>query len=376
MARWIGPLHQVKAWTEFRSMMQVVEELGAERGRAEERDRRVSETSQQSAIPNLKEIIEGVVAKALSKTLTTASSWAAVAARGGTVGTVQTPRSTIAQAVNGRQPENIVLAVNAAIERDVAVAARRLQSGDTVVTFRDAARPHIEDNTCIQTAFGPDATMNRRAFSIIVKSIPVRLSSNKSTDELLKNLTAANGPEMARVASRKPRGIATYAPLNIGVDNIEAANKLCRDGVVYQSEIFNAEPYYEAVHPRQCYKCHKFGQIAAFCAAPARCGRCSASKHARGDRECGALIGILRECCINCSDKHPSWSRQCPIANTRWNQAREAYLRRLMAFSNPESFDDLPPRGRQADETPPPPPPRGPSAEKKSGGRREARQDQ
>ncbi|KAG6135990.1 hypothetical protein E4U38_007575 [Claviceps purpurea] len=29
-----------------------------------------------------------------------------------------------------------------------------------------------------------------------------------------------------------------------------------------------------------------------------------------------------------------------------------------MTFSNPESFDDLPPRGRQADETPPEAPPR------------------
>ncbi|KAG5915799.1 hypothetical protein E4U61_004260, partial [Claviceps capensis] len=117
-------------------MVQVMEELGAERGRAEERDRRVFETSQQPAIPNLKKIIEGAVAKALSKTPTTASSWAAVVARGGTVGTFQTRHatplavpsrvhreiaikgSTIAQAVNRRQPENIVLAVNAAIGRD------------------------------------------------------------------------------------------------------------------------------------------------------------------------------------------------------------------------------------------------------------------
>ncbi|KAG5919114.1 hypothetical protein E4U61_001178 [Claviceps capensis] len=29
-----------------------------------------------------------------------------------------------------------------------------------------------------------------------------------------------------------------------------------------------------------------------------------------------------------------------------------------MTFSNPESFDDLPPKGRQADETPPEAPPR------------------
>ncbi|KAG6070757.1 hypothetical protein E4U33_004041 [Claviceps sp. LM78 group G4] len=50
------------------SMVQVVENPRAERGRAEERDRRIPETSQQSAIPDLKEGIEGAIAKALSKT--------------------------------------------------------------------------------------------------------------------------------------------------------------------------------------------------------------------------------------------------------------------------------------------------------------------
>ncbi|KAG6232115.1 hypothetical protein E4U25_006836 [Claviceps purpurea] len=142
MARWIGPLHQEKAWTEFRSMVQVVEELGAERGRAEERDRRAPETSQQSAIPHLEQIIEGAVAKALSKTPTTASSWAcrrsAWRHRRDRSSSACHPfshplacssrnchqRIDYPQAVNERQPENIVLAVNAAIKRDVAVAAQ------------------------------------------------------------------------------------------------------------------------------------------------------------------------------------------------------------------------------------------------------------
>ncbi|KAG6053140.1 hypothetical protein E4U32_007817, partial [Claviceps aff. humidiphila group G2b] len=86
-------------------------------------------------------------------------------------------------------------------------------------------------------------------------------------------MSASNGP-IAKVTARKPRASAKFAPLIIAVDGVEAANKLCREGIVYQSEIFDAEPYNAAVNPRQCYRCHKFGHIAVYCEALAKCGRC------------------------------------------------------------------------------------------------------
>ncbi|KAG5917656.1 hypothetical protein E4U61_002543, partial [Claviceps capensis] len=68
---------------------------------------------------------------------------------------------SISNAVIGRKPVEIVNAVNGAIQAPVSVAARRLRSGDTVVTFRKPARPHIEADAWVKTAFGPEAALSR-----------------------------------------------------------------------------------------------------------------------------------------------------------------------------------------------------------------------
>ncbi|KAG5994391.1 hypothetical protein E4U52_001197, partial [Claviceps spartinae] len=54
------------------------------------------------------------------------------------------PPSWATVAARGAAPEEIVTAVNGAIKAPAAVAARRLRSGDTVVTFKEPARPHVE----------------------------------------------------------------------------------------------------------------------------------------------------------------------------------------------------------------------------------------
>ncbi|KAG6057617.1 hypothetical protein E4U32_005020, partial [Claviceps aff. humidiphila group G2b] len=55
-------------------------------------------------------------------------------------------------------------------------------------------------------------------------------------------LIASNGPEIAKVTKRKPRGSAKFSPLIVAVDGVETANMLCDTGIVYESEIFDAMP--------------------------------------------------------------------------------------------------------------------------------------
>lgn len=64
-----------------------------------------------------------------------------------------------------QSPEDIVLAMSTATKQEVVVAAQC-----TVVTFQDAARLYIEEDTCIKTAVVPDTTINCRALRNIVKS--------------------------------------------------------------------------------------------------------------------------------------------------------------------------------------------------------------
>ncbi|KAG6083398.1 hypothetical protein E4U15_002005 [Claviceps sp. LM218 group G6] len=171
---------------------------------------------------NLEKSIEKAVQKALPREGPHGRKWL----RKGT---------SISSTVSGRSPVEIVEAVNAALKSEVAVAARRLQSGDTVITFRDSSsRPKTED--WVQTAFGPDAT-------VVVKGLPVRLSEHQDREDIRKRLAAANGPGIVRATARTPNGTATRSPLIIGVDSLEAANRLLHSWVIYNSEIFEAEPF-------------------------------------------------------------------------------------------------------------------------------------
>lgn len=66
--------------------------------------------------------------------------------------------------------------------------------------------------------------------------------------------------------------------------------------------------------PLQCYRCHKFGHIAAACAEEtqlcSRCGQCH-------DDKCE-----VNPCCVNCQGNHASNAPECPV------RAREAEVAR------------------------------------------------
>ncbi|KAG6079908.1 hypothetical protein E4U15_003554 [Claviceps sp. LM218 group G6] len=47
------------------------------------------------------------------------------------------------------------------------------------------------------------------------------------------------------------------------IDDVETANRLCDNGIIYESDILDAQPYNAAVNPRESYRCFKFGHMAA-----------------------------------------------------------------------------------------------------------------
>lgn len=70
-------------------------------------------------------------------------------------------------------PAETVTAVNTAIgEPKAAAAARRLQSGDTVITFHGPAARYIATDNWVQKAFGDNATISKRIYSVMIKGMP------------------------------------------------------------------------------------------------------------------------------------------------------------------------------------------------------------
>src|SRR5215831_1974934 len=79
----------------------------------------------------------------------------------------------LAPSLAKRTPQEIVQAVNTASENKGAVAARKLPSGDVVVTFcTDQAKQwHSTNQQWIQEAFGTEASEAKRTIAVLVKGL-------------------------------------------------------------------------------------------------------------------------------------------------------------------------------------------------------------
>ena len=72
-----------------------------------------------------------------------------------------------------RTPAEIIQVINQASAKKGAIAARKLPSGDTVVTFSDSTTKewHNQNSQWIQQAFGDQAKEACRTFAVLVKGL-------------------------------------------------------------------------------------------------------------------------------------------------------------------------------------------------------------
>ena len=233
-----------------------------------------------------------------------------------------------------RTPVEVVRAVNSALGNDEAIAARRLQSGDTLITFKEAANAYKIDDAWIAEAFGTAASRARRQLTIVVRRLPQKQvrAANAQPETFLTALQSANGcTDICRVQPRMPQR-SEFATLLIGCRTVETAQRLCRNGLLWEAQIFDCEPYYAEAEVRQCYKCFRFGHHAHFCKAHARCGHCAAAAHAGGEAACPQFAPSAKKRCVNCGGSHTAWTRSCPDWIKQRKSADEAYAHRPRQF--------------------------------------------
>lgn len=333
------------------------------------------ENSDENIIKIIRSEVKAAVQTAIQETNptptppTTPRSWASIAGSrpwGGSAGTTQEPRivvparrerEVIVRKGEGnssqRTPVEVVRAVNSALGNDEAIAARRLQSGDTLITFKEAANAYKTDDTWIAEAFGTAASRARRELTIVAKRLPQKQvrAGNAQPETFLTALQTANGcTDICRVQPRMPQR-SEFATLLIGCHTVETAQKLCRNGLLWEAQIFDCEPYYAEAEVRQCYKCLRFGHHARFCKAHARCGHCAAAAHTGGEAACPQLAPSAKKRCVNCGGNHTAWTRSCPDWVKQRKRADEAYSHRPRQFETAGTFSPshAAVAGRQAD---------------------------
>ena len=131
------------------------------------------------------------LSKALPRARPGNKTWAEVAAAGGrgSSGVAEAPRIVVLERrtrevivkalgqgedLARRSSVEVVEAANKAIGGSSVVAARRLPSGDTILTFEGKAEEHAKDTAWVQATFGSSAQVRPREFTVVAKGLPAR----------------------------------------------------------------------------------------------------------------------------------------------------------------------------------------------------------
>jgi hypothetical protein len=230
-----------------------------------------------------------------------------------------------------RKAPEIIQSVNTALGTNSAVAARRLRSGDTVVTFRWNASQYTSNAGWVEKAFGTGAALSQRAVTVLAKRIPAEKMKGLSWEAITEALQKDNeGAGILKAKGRTPKAERTCV-IKIQVGTWMEAQALCDRGLIWEAQIFDCEPYSPELELRQCFACHGFGHHAKYCNRPARCGHCGGAAH-KDENACPEYGDNGHKKCVNCSGGHVPWSRNCPVLREQLSQRREAYAHRPLGF--------------------------------------------
>ena len=161
-----------------------------------------------------------------------------------------------------RTSNEIVRDVNSALEEEGAViAARRLPSGDVLITFQgEEGKKKWEKDHKGLTAFGENARYRTREFTVLVHGIRVAAVNPANQDKAIAEIYAQN-PKLKEAVkivrlgwSKKTiKSQKRYAALHVGVAEPEQANRLIDSGLLYGSELHDCELFDGTCIVTQCF---------------------------------------------------------------------------------------------------------------------------
>ena len=132
-----------------------------------------------------------------------------------------------------RSAVEVVQAANTALGGNAVVAARRLQSGDTVLTFRgNIPEAAVREQGWVRQAFGETARLQEREFAVIAKGLPASQLRSITDAQLLKELQATEAEITRCKVERRRDPAARFATVVLHIRNINAARGLCDRGLV------------------------------------------------------------------------------------------------------------------------------------------------
>jgi hypothetical protein len=235
---------------------------------------------------------------------------------------------------------DIVRDINIELQDQSVVAARRLPSGDVMVTFEDQQKRDLwAKSPEIVRAFGDTARVKAREYTVIAHGIRVAAVDPAKKEDAIAGIIAQNPGllgqvEIVRLAwARKTIKLGKrIAPLHIGVATPEQANTLIEQGLLLDSELHDCEVFWGDCQLVQCFHCQSYKHTAKHCRNAVRCGFCAAIGHASKDCANQGNPEMYRCAVCKGGKKHTSWARECPVRREQVAEAQKAYLTRPARF--------------------------------------------
>ena len=265
----------------------------------------------------------------------------------------------------------IVKAVNDQSQTGRALACRRLQSGDYVLTLDSKETKELwEHQTSWLLTFGTKAKITPREFAMLAHGIvinqiqtqdqPVAIQKIYDQNPGLKDKVRIVRVAWSRRTLRKweQRGKISNdkGPLILSIASPEQANHIIDTGLIWGYQIHECEPYCGDCQVTQCFRCYKYGHIQKMCQAAERCGMCSEIGHK--EQDCYVKEDQTKWKCINCpqgENNHTSWSHRCPMRQQKQQATRKAYQERPYRFQTPTSHTPISNRSSASPEPQPAP---------------------
>jgi hypothetical protein len=217
---------------------------------------------------------------------------------------------------SGKQPGEVLSAVKQAIPS--AIAVKTLKSGDIDV---HVTSQKVKD----QVLNGPTVQgikILRRDYLLEIPGVDLTLQVNngKNADntELINTICAAtkriipeititrvrwlHNPE-AQKKRNAARPMQTRGTLIIGVPTQAIQQRIVQQGLIINSQLFEARLFHNQCVVKQCFKCCSWGHTQNACGKQARCGQCAG---AHDTAECSGD----RVSCTNCGKEHRAWQRK------------------------------------------------------------------
>jgi hypothetical protein len=235
---------------------------------------------------------------------------------------------------------DIVRDINAELCDQSVVAARRLPSGDVIVTFdNQQKRDQWAKGPEIVRAFGSTARVKAREYTVLAHGIRVAALDPAQKDRAIKEIMAQNPKlqgkvEIVRLAwARKTIKLGKrIAPLHIGVATSDQANILIDHGLLFDSELHDCEVFWGDCQVVQCFHCQEYKHTAKHCRNVVRCGFCAAIGHASNDCANQGNPDMYRCAVCKGGKRHTAWARECPERKAQVAEAQRAYLTRPTRF--------------------------------------------